>query len=176
MNNRSLMKIFHICIDKEGAKIQASTLYRKGIVLVDEIGSPVNEISRAVGEMLKNQFGVSNALWSNTFHKSLEKVATAPIEQLITEQLIHYCSTYGMEALGYKAIPVIPFEQLNLNFDEQPNVHAFTVIRVVSEATAEAYIKEYLRITLAPNKTLITDIIDLMDSIKITPDEVALLS
>jgi hypothetical protein len=63
---------------------------------------------------------------SATFHKTWGKVANSPIELLVVEQIFHYITTYGFEALGvydesYVYIPnehsTIPeFDASSLNF------------------------------------------------------------
>ena len=55
---------------------------------------------REIKEYLK-QSKLDGVQLNSSFHKSWSKVATASIEQLVTEQIIHYFSTYGLEFFGY---------------------------------------------------------------------------
>lgn len=76
---------------------------------------PATAPADVVNEAIK-QYGKDGDLWNQTFHKSWDKVANAPIMQLILEQLIHYFTTYGFEELGiYDASTVyIPAEKLEV--------------------------------------------------------------
>ena len=56
----------------------------------------------------------TNKSFNQTFHKSFDKVAHADINQLVIQQLVHYFSTYGLEALGGNAHPWIPTEELDM--------------------------------------------------------------
>lgn len=53
---------------------------------------------------------------NNTFHKSWNKIKTAPYFQLLLEQIMHYITTYGFESLGvYDENTVyIPNEKLEI--------------------------------------------------------------
>lgn len=63
---------------------------------------------------IESIIGISGEKANNTFHKSWEKVRTAPLIQLYVEQMIHYIGTYGMESLGLDPIVLIPAEALNV--------------------------------------------------------------
>ena len=61
---------------------------------------PVVEIDMSYLRILDAMIGVGGAKLNQTFHKSWEKVATASIQQLIVEQMLHYFTTYGLESIG----------------------------------------------------------------------------
>lgn len=65
---------------------------------------------------LTRDFFVHPEQMNSTFHKSWKKVKTASIQQLVIEQLLHYITTYGFEALGcYNEDAVyIPVEKLKI--------------------------------------------------------------
>lgn len=138
-------------------------LLNHGIVLVDANGVVFDGvISRDLYNALNDLFGTDQSIWNQTFHKSWEKVATAPIEQLVLEQLAHYFSTYGMESLGYSATPVYPVEKILTDPATVPNIRAFTVIRVVDNNFAREMFLNYTGKTLAPHKNHIEGIIELL--------------
>src|SRR5262249_27509431 len=66
--------------------------------------------------MVDKVYGRSPEDLNQSFHKSWAKVRDASIAQLVIEQLIHYFTTYGFEALGmYDQDSVyIPNEQLDI--------------------------------------------------------------
>ena len=61
-------------------------------------------------------YGKDGEKWNQTFHKSWNKISSAPIEQLVFEQIIHYITTYGFEDLGiYNEDSVyVPKEKLEI--------------------------------------------------------------
>ena len=173
-NNEQLLKLFHICVEpKFGSVVSADEVMPYGIAFVNQSGEVVREIDKNTRDMAQRLFATTNAMWSNTFHKSLERVAEAPTEDLVAEQLVHYFSTYGLETFGLKAIPYIPPEALNLDLDASVNKRGFTVIKVVDELTAIQYIDNYFKTTLAPNKMFVEDIIKLLRYTTLEPEEIA---
>lgn len=173
-NNEQLLKLFHICVEpKFGSVVSADEVMPYGIAFVNQSGEVVREIDKNTRDMAQRLFATTNAMWSNTFHKSLERVAEAPMEDLVAEQLVHYFSTYGLETFGLKAIPYIPPEALNLDLDVSVNKRGFTVIKVVDELTAIQYIDNYFKTTLAPNKMFVEDIIKLLRYTTLEPEEIA---
>lgn len=173
-NNEQLLKLFHICVEpKFGSVVSADEVMSYGIAFVNQSGEVVREIDKNTRDMAQRLFATTNAMWSNTFHKSLERVAEAPMEDLVAEQLVHYFSTYGLETFGLKAIPYIPPEALNLDLDASVNKRGFTVIKVVDELTAIQYIDNYFKTTLAPNKMFIEDIVKLLRYTTLEPEEIA---
>lgn len=87
-----------------------------------------------------------------TFHKSWEKVATEDYVTLLAEQIVHYFSTYGLEHLGYGALPLVPVEELIADPTARPSFQSFRVITVVSAQEAQKVIDNTLRTTKAPHR------------------------
>lgn len=65
-------------------------------------------------EIITQDLGLTPQQMNSSFHKSWKKIKEASIEQLVLEQLIHYITTYGFEAMGiYNENSVyIPAEKL----------------------------------------------------------------
>lgn len=152
--------------------VSFDVLLNRGIVFIDETGRPLRSVNPTAADVALELFKTSNALWSNSFHKSWNKVATASIEQLVFEQVVHYFSTYGMEFLGLQATPLLPVEKVLTNPDQMPNARAFTVIRIVSEDAAHDFIVDYLKKTVSPHRDKVEGIIGLMRLTDITPDAI----
>ena len=70
-------------------------------------------------KIVKDEYFVSGQQANSSFHKSWDKIANASIERLVFEQIVHYFTTYGFEALGiYNSDSVyIPQEELNIPDD-----------------------------------------------------------
>lgn len=113
------------------------------------------------------QYGRNGEEANQTFHKSLFKVATADIMQLYYEQLLHYFTTYGAEALGvYNADSVIvPKEKLEVPELEKDT--EFVVIKPITESELRARINNMITVSLALSKQTVKDIVLLSDYIDI---------
>ncbi len=61
-------------------------------------------------------YGKDKDKWNQSFHKSFDVVKNSTIEELMTTQLLHYFSTYGLESLGIdkKDFIYIPKEKLEI--------------------------------------------------------------
>lgn len=174
VRDNELLRLFHICVDDEYKNTNdAYELLKYGVVFIDESGNLVREISRHLYNAGKSMFGLSNEMWKNTFHKSYEHVAETSMEDLVAEQLIHYFSTYGLESMGFQAMPYVPVEDLHLDLEASANKRGFTFIRLVSEKTAIEYINDYFKRTLAPNKMLMDEILALIPYTTLKPEEIA---
>lgn len=87
-----------------------------------------------------------------TFHKSWEKVANEDYVTLLAEQIAHYFSTYGLEAGGYRALPLVPVEELIADPNARPSFKSFRPILVMSSIGAQSVIDTTLRSTKAPHR------------------------
>jgi hypothetical protein len=93
----------------------------------------------ALTEDIEKIIGISGEKANTTFHKSWKVIRDTPIETLAVQQIVHYITTYGFEALGcYSNDTVyIPKEALNLptDFSEIPLVviRGLTVSQILEE-------------------------------------------
>lgn len=157
-----------VCVNVD---FDATIAVKHGLVFIDNEGNVLKKLNKDFVQEVISKLGLNNEIWSNTFHKSWEKVENALIEQLVFEQLVHYFSTYGMEMLGLEAMPLIPCEAVLSNKDALPNIKAFTVIRVVDYNTTIAVVKNLLKTIKAPHKNDIDAYIDLMEYTDLKVDE-----
>ena len=78
-----------------------SKTFRKGYLIAPSIiGAYTDKRLTDIVSEIDKTIGLTPEQMNSSFHKSWGKVATAPIKQLIIEQLVHYMTTYGFEALG----------------------------------------------------------------------------
>lgn len=99
---------------KEEYQVPAKLIKRmvsNGYVLDNRINPTVsllNTIDKIVG--------IGGEKLNQSFHKSWKKVANSSDVQLLVEQIAHYITTYGFEALGIynESLVYIPYEELDI--------------------------------------------------------------
>ncbi len=87
----------------------------EGFIFSDTVMGNLSPVElETLFQTVKKELGLSNI--NSSFHKSWQKVRDSSIEQLVLEQIIHYFTTYGFEALGIydKDSVYIPAEKLEL--------------------------------------------------------------
>lgn len=136
------------------AKVSLAKLVKYGIVPISSSGI-VEELDVELADLIIDTLCIKSVEWASSFHKSWNKVATAPIEQLVAEQIVHYFSTYGMESLGFNSINYIPVEKIFIDLDKAPSIDAFTVIHVLTDDELKHEITNYIYNVSAPNKDLV---------------------
>lgn len=74
---------------------------------------------KEIVEYAVKHYGIDGGLFNATFHKDWGKVATAPIEQLFFEQILHYMTTYGTNfESSYVYIPAEELDVPELDVDK----------------------------------------------------------
>lgn len=127
-------------------------LLGKGILLLDENNAPFSGyISARLMEAICDRYEVSNRL-NNPFHATWDKIANADYRQLIVEQVLHYLSTYGREAFGLGAAPVVPTESFQFPDNQPLPVESLTIMRVVDAEVANDIVEHTLTTVAAPHK------------------------
>ena len=149
------LKLFHAvaitCNNCTINKVPLSKLVKYGVVPVSNSGI-VEEIDAELADLIISTLGIKSVEWASSFHKSWDKVATASIEQLVAEQIVHYFSTYGMESIGLNSVNYIPVEKVLTNLDSAPSIEAFTVVHVLTDDEFKHEIINYLYNVSAPHK------------------------
>lgn len=152
------IKLFHAVVDNQSKqRATFADMLKYGIVLVDKNGA-VSDIDSSVSRVIVDTLGLKPINWAQSFHKSWNVVATASAEQLLSEQILHYFSTYGLEALGLRACSYIPVEKILIDLTEKPAIEAFTVVRVISEQELQDELVSFLKSTKAPHRDAIESI------------------
>ena len=121
-------------------------------------------------------YGKDGALWNATFHKSWNKVAHASLAQLISEQLMHYFTTYGFESLGVYSEDTIyiPKEALDIPELTIDDKIKFVNIKSLTEEDVKSKLMALLTSGIALSEETIDDVKALSDLIdKSKFDEVA---
>jgi hypothetical protein len=123
MNISPSLSLFGVVLESDDPS--GSTFLEKHGVLVHASAS--NSVS-IIKQWLDTE-SLDGKQLNATFHKSWQKVTQAPMIQLVTEQIFHYFSTYGLESLGIynNSLIYIPAEVLEL-----PDILPIKVIYGVS--------------------------------------------
>lgn len=119
---------------------------------------------------IATEVGLTPTQMNKSFHKSWKKVRDAPYGQLLAEQIYHYMTTYGFEAMGtYSENTVfIPNERLDI-----PEVTDGVKLSVIKGYTMKQLREKLLKLLnsgMAMDN--IGDIIAIALEVKLTTDEV----
>lgn len=166
--NDHTLSLLHIAVkntDPDAELITASTLIRHCVLVIDENNKPLDKIDLKTAERIVQNVGFCQDVFDRTFHKTWDKVADAPIDVLIYEQIIHYFSTYGMEALTGKAKPMIPFEKAVASMvDKLPE--NLMIVSVLPYEQVKAQVIERLTSITKPDLLFIRHTMDMLDIYK----------
>lgn len=112
-------------------------------------------------------YGIDPEKWNQTFHKSFSTVRDSDIEILIAQQITHYFTTYGLEALNlYNTDTVyIPKEALEIP-DLQEDLK-IVVIKGITEEDLKVKLMNLLTCGIALSKETIDNIMILSDYINL---------
>lgn len=135
--------------------ITRGIMFDKDINTVDVVG------------IAEKMYGKKPEEWNATFHKSFKKVLETPLELLVAEQLIHYFSTYGMEALGMYAqdLVYVPHEFLEIPDVEITEDIPVIVLHSISAMELSDRLQRLLTSGIALSKQTVADIMTLSDYI-----------
>ncbi len=172
------MEYFHvipsICLSAEypeGTRVNIKSNLYKGVVVFYESGEVCSIVPPVVDRIIKENYRVDGVKWQNTLHPDWNVAMNGSLTTLITTQLMHYLSTYGLEAMGYEASPYIPVREAFKDSKVQPNFKAYTVFRMVDSDTAFNMAKEYICNVQKPNNDWTNIMIALMDVLDIEPED-----
>jgi len=122
--------------------------------------------------VISADIGLSAEQMNSSFHKSWNKVKTASIEQLFVEQIIHYFTTYGFEALGIydKDSVYIPNEALEI--PELSDNISLTIIKGYTKAELKEKLLSLLNSGIALGEDTIKDVLDIATYIELNAEDI----
>lgn len=126
-------------------------------------------------ELVDKAYGRNPEQLNQSFHKSWNKVKTAPIEQLFIEQVVHYFTTYGLENIGiYNQDTVyIPAETLDVPaLDEGVRL---VVIKGLTKDELKDKLLHFVGSGVALAQTTIDDVIDVATFVELSPRDISLI-
>ena len=150
----SVLRLFKGYFGRKSKKINKEAL-KYGILFLGNPGSDV------VDEAIK-QYGKDGLKLNQTFHKSLKKIDSASMIELVYEQIIHYITTYGFEELGIysKETVYIPGEKLDVPELDEEKIELI-IIKPLSEKEIGERIMPLANSGIALSKETVNDIVNL---------------
>lgn len=135
------------------------TTLAKGFIFAPEVIAAYPDTAKLVATVNK-VYGRSSEQLNAAFHKSFAKVRDASMQQLVFEQIIHYLTTYGAEAIGVydKDSVYIPHEQLDA--PEISDDLRIIVIRGLTKDELKAELMKLLSSGVAMHEQTIKDVLD----------------
>jgi len=130
----------------------------------------------ALADKIGKELGLTGEQANSAFHKSWRKVKEASIERLVMEQLVHYITTYGFEAMGvYSEESVyIPKEKLEVPEIDVENFE-FMVIRGYTKAELEEKILGLLESGVALGENTLNDVLEICEFVDFKEENVDLV-
>lgn len=179
---KATLRLFKAVLVKDGDKeADAKSVERAlketvphGFVLAPEVVA--NNDAQGLDNIIsaaKAEIGLSGAQANATFHKSWQKVATASRRQLVMEQVLHYFTTYGFEALGIysKDSVYIPREELRV-----PGIDDGLQLVVIKGLTRDGMMAKLMAVLssgIALKEDTVKDVVDVAIYLGISEAEVA---
>ena len=159
MNQLSVLKLFKGYIGEKTDKIREGAL-KYGLLI------PASASDEVYADAIR-LYGKDGEAWNRTFHKSWSKVANAPIEELIYEQIIHYMTTYGFEELGVFSHESVYLPQERLEIPELAEDIELISIHAYTEEEVAEKLMTLLTSGIALSKDTVGCIVDLAELIDI---------
>lgn len=133
---------------------------KRGFIFSPEVIYNYPDADRLI-ELVEKNIGITAQQLNSSFHKSWTKIKEASIEQLVLEQMIHYLTTYGFEALGiYNEESVyIPNEKLEI--PEVTEDIRLTLIRGLTKDELKTKLITLLSTGIALKQNTIDDVLDI---------------
>ncbi len=144
---------------------------KKGFVFSPEVVANYSNYNTLI-KLVEDEYGLTAEQLNSSFHKSWVKVRDASDEQLFLEQILHYITTYGFEALGIysEGSVYIPNEKLEI-----PSIKEDIKLIVIKGYTKKELKKKLLDLLqsgIALKETTMDDIVDIVKFIKLNVKEI----
>jgi len=176
---KSTIRLFKaVLIKKEGTKENNKNILDKtipyGFILSPEVvfNYSENELNNIIN-VVKKELIISGEQMNASFHKSWEKVANVSIEQLVLEQLVHYFTTYGFEALGiYNEESVyVPSEKLEIPEIDVEGFR-FIIIKGYTKDELKTKLNTFLNSGIALKEETMNDVLDVATYLEINEKDI----
>jgi hypothetical protein len=169
-----LFKIAPVMRDQNELVMPAEKGLQNGIIFVSSDGDIMEKIPVNVFNAAINLYGNNKDLFNKTFYNSFAKVRDANPLELVFDQIAHYFSTYGAEAMGISIPTYVPAQALtevpeaiftNKNFK-------FLVIQFKTAEDCIERLNKYLATLTAPSQAILASIKKLLPLVTIDTDDI----
>lgn len=159
---------------KKPTKALIEETIRRGFIFAPEVVANYSE--RELNDLIKvveGEIGLTPEKMNSSFHKSWHKVKTAPIQQLIIEQLIHYFTTYGFESIGIynKESVYVPAEKLEIPELKEGEIN-IVIIQGYTKKELKEKLLSLLQLGVALGENTIKDVIDVATFVGLSEKEI----
>lgn len=176
---KSTIKLFKaLPIEKKSKKITNSVMeelmtktIKRGFVFSSEViagYSDYDELIKMVGEV----YGITAEQLNNSFHKSWQKIKNADIKQLVLEQIIHYFTTYGFEALGVYNEDCVYIPKETLEIPDLEDDIKLVIIKGYTKNELKSKLLKLLNSGIALEQETINNVVDLSLYCDLKEDEI----
>ena len=117
---------------------------KRGFVFITDGGSLIDPIPNDLFKQANALYGMNALNLNQTFWKSFKTVQNMDPTEYLAHQLFHYFSTYGAESLGYKAVPYVPFQALDLPDGLKIPAKNIVLLRAVETYKIEDSVNHFL--------------------------------
>lgn len=157
---------------KKTDKVLMKETIKRGFIFAPEVVAEYPDTKHLI-ELIDDVFGMSAERLNSSFHKSWKKVATADIEQLIVEQIMHYITTYGFERLGIydKDSVYIPMEELDIPKLKSGNLK-LVIIKGYTKKELKQKLMDLLNLGIALAEDTKDDVLDVVTYVDINKTDV----
>ena len=159
MKNKSVLALFKGFIGVKTYEINREGL-KYGLII------PATASDDIFNEAVK-LYGKDGKKWNQTLHKSWNKVATAPIEELVAEQVLHYLTTYGFEELGIFDHDTVYIPKEELNIPELEKGIEMISIKAYTQNEVKEHLMTLLTSGIALSKDTLAYAMDLSDLVDV---------
>lgn len=157
----------------ESKKIGSQALLKltteRGFVFSPEVISNYSE-----GQLIEMvaDLGLTAQQMNSSFHKSWNKIKTADIRQLLMEQIVHYITTYGFEAMGIYDVTSIYIPNETLEIPSLDGDIELVVIKGLTKEELKEKVMGMLTSGIALKEDTMNDVADVALFVELTEEEV----
>lgn len=142
-----------------------------GFIFVDSQGSVMDKVDPTLFRLAKANYGNEVVEFNQTFYKSFEKVAQMSLTKRLVDQITHYLTTYGAEAMGVRIPTYVPVQALDLPTTKGSKTK-LVVIRVLPPAACVERLDNYLKTLTAPSPVIVELIRTILPMATVQTDDI----
>lgn len=171
----SALRLFKgLPIESKQSKIDEDLLKQtvsRGFIFAPEVVYNYPDTAQII-ELVDKAYGRSPEQLNQTFHKSWSKVRDASIKQLLIEQILHYFTTYGFEALGIYDRDSVYIPRERLNAPELQDGISLVIIKGYTRKELKELLLRLLVSGVALHTDTINDVLDVACLVGLSDEDI----